>query len=147
MKPSLHSAYLFLIPFILLFASCSQEQPVIIYGKDMCHLCKMTIMDKKFGAVMVNHKGKQIKFDSGECMVNYMKTDKAFEAERYLIINYKNPGILIDASNAFYLHGGEVRSPMGGKLAAFETRDDAEEFQQQLSSDLILWADVMQIAF
>jgi copper chaperone NosL len=147
MKSVASSAYIFLILFILLFASCSQEHPAVNYGKDLCHLCKMTIMDKKFGAVMVNPKGKQIKFDSGECMVNYMKTDKDFEAERYLITNYSSPGTLIDAGKAFYLHGGEVRSPMGGKLAAFEAREDAEKFQQQLNGDLILWADVMQTEF
>lgn len=147
MKPLISSAYIFLIPLTLLFTSCSPEKPVINYGKDMCHLCKMTIMDKKFGAVMVNQKGKQIKFDSGECMVSYMNSDKEFVAERCLITNYNNPGVLIDAGKAFYLHGGEVRSPMGGQLAPFETRKDAEEFQKQLGGDLVLWADVLQIDF
>ncbi|MBK7149009.1 MAG: nitrous oxide reductase accessory protein NosL [Bacteroidetes bacterium] len=147
MKQLLYRFWVYLLPLCLLLAACQPEEPGIAYGKDMCHLCKMTIMDTKFGAVLVNDKGKQLKFDSGECMVNYLKTDPEFKAERIMMINYTRPATLIDATHGFFLHGGEVRSPMGGQLAAFETRQEAEQLQQQLRGDLVLWADVLQIAF
>ena len=119
----------------------------ITYGVDLCQHCKMTIMDKKFGAELINKKGKTLKFDSGECMVSYMKTDKNFEAAQILVINYTNPEELIEADKSFFLHGGNVNSPMGGQLAAFKTRGDAEKFQKELLGDLLLWADVTQIGF
>lgn len=128
-------------------SSCNTEPPKINFGKDLCDFCKMTVMDKKFGAVLVNSKGKAVKFDSGECMINYLKTDKDFVPAQYLIINYENPSELIDAEKAFYLQGGNVNSPMGGNLAAFKTREAAEKFQQELKGDLILWNAVTGLNF
>ena len=96
---------------------------------------------------MVNKKGKAIKFDSGECMVNFLNSDKNFEADKFLIINYSNPEELIEADKAFFLKGGNVNSPMGGQLAAFKTREDAEKTQQELQGELLLWDKVVAISF
>ena len=104
-------------------------------------------MDKKFGAELINKKGKALKFDSSECMLSYRKTDKNFEAAQILIINYANPEELIEADKSFFLQGGNVNSPMGGQLAAFKTRADAEKFQKELQGGLLLWTDVKQISF
>lgn len=132
---------------VVTLTSCSSEPPSIHFGKDQCALCKMTIMDKKFGAVLVNQKSKQLKFDSGECMVQYLTANKDFEPAQFLIINYTKPEELLDATAAFYLHGGEVNSPMGGQLAAFKSRSDAEVLQKDLKAELILWAEVLKINF
>ena len=72
---------LLLITLIIFLSACSNEPQPIMYGVDLCHHCKMTIMDKKFGAELINKKGKTLKFDSGECMVNYTSTDKNFESD------------------------------------------------------------------
>lgn len=133
--------------FILLLTGCNKQPEAIAYGKDLCTNCKMTIMDQKFGAELVNTRGKVIKFDSGECMLEYLKMDDHFEAAEHLVINYANPGELIAADKAFYLHGGEVKSPMGGNLAAFKTTEEAQKFQKELSGDLVLWDKVRQINF
>jgi len=133
---------------ILIFVvSCTTEPQPINYGKDACVHCGMTIMDKKFGAEMINAKGKAIKFDSGECMVSFMNSEKKFEAEQYLIVNYVSEGELINAREAFFLHGGEVRSPMGAKLAAFKIKTDAENFKTKLGGDLLSWDEVKKIKF
>ena len=132
---------------LVTLSSCNSEPPAIIFGKDYCEFCKMTIMDKKFGAELINKKGKAIKFDSGECMVGYMNADKDFEVNKTLIINYSNPGELLDADKSFFLHGGDVNSPMGGQLAAFKTREDAEKIQKELQGELILWEKVVSINF
>ena len=130
-----------------LLSSCNTEPQPINFGKDNCDFCKMTIIDKKFGAELVNKKGKVIKFDSGECMVNYLKIDKTFEADKFLIINYTNPEELIEADKSFFLRGGNVNSPMGGQLAAFKTKEEAQKIQIELQGDLLLWTDVTQISF
>ncbi len=131
---------------LFLFSSCNTEPQPIHYGKDQCELCKMTIMDKKFGAELINKKGKAMKFDSGECMVNYLKRN-SFPMAKLLVINYANPEELVETEKAFFLHGGNVNSPMGGQLAAFKTKEEAEKFQKELQGDLILWGDVTQINF
>ncbi|MCX8489678.1 MAG: hypothetical protein ORN54_01270 [Cyclobacteriaceae bacterium] len=44
---------------LLLFISCSTEPEPLVYGTDICHFCKMTLMDKKFGAELVTKKGTE----------------------------------------------------------------------------------------
>lgn len=131
----------------IFIVSCSTEPQPINFGKDLCAHCSMTIMDKKFGAEMVNSKGKSLKFDSGECMVSYLNSENKFEAAQYLVVNYNSEGELINASEAFYLHGGSVASPMGGNLAAFKTKADAEKLNEEFGAELILWNDLKKINF
>jgi copper chaperone NosL len=138
---------LLFITLVTFLSACNNEPQPIMYGVDLCHYCKMTIMDKKFGAELINKKGKALKFDSGECMVDYMKTDKDFVADKFLVVNYATPEELIQADKSFFLHGGNVNSPMGGQLAAFKTREDAEKFQEELQGDLLLWSAVTQVNF
>jgi copper chaperone NosL len=140
-------AALFVLPITFLLASCGVSPEELDFGKDACAFCKMTVMDKKFGAEIINSKGKTLKFDSGECMMKYLQSDKTFKPEKYLIVNYENPGELVDAGKAFYLHGGNVNSPMGGKLAAFKSREAAEKVKAELHGDLILWSNVVAIKF
>lgn len=137
----------FFVSLIVFLSSCNNEPQAIVYGIDLCQHCKMTIMDKKFGAELINKKGKVLKFDSGECMVAYMKADKNFTVDKTLIINYANPEELIDADKSFFLHGGNVNSPMGGQLAAFKTREDAEKLQKELQGELLLWDKVVGLSF
>jgi copper chaperone NosL len=131
----------------IFLVSCSTEPQPINFGKDLCAHCSMTIMDKKFGAEMVNSKGKAIKFDSGECMVGYINSENKFEAVQHLIVNYNSEGELIKAEDAFFLHGGNVNSPMGGNLATFKTKADAEKIQGELGGDILNWNDVKNIKF
>ncbi|HEY3387683.1 MAG TPA: hypothetical protein VGK46_14315, partial [Saprospiraceae bacterium] len=55
--------------------ACSQDPEPLRYGKDTCYTCKMTLMDKKFGAELVTAKGKVYKFDDVNCMVNFINSD------------------------------------------------------------------------
>jgi copper chaperone NosL len=132
---------------LLLFVSCGNETQPIEFGKDMCAFCKMTAIDKKFGAELINSKGKTVKFDSGECMINYLKTYKDFKPVNYLVINYDNPGELIDAEKSYYLHGGSINSPMGGQLAAFKTREAAVALQARFTGEVILWNTLVNLNF
>ncbi len=137
-----------LISGICIFlVSCSVEPQAINYGKDMCEHCGMTIMDKKFGAEMLNSKGKALKFDSGECMIDFINDENKFEAAQSLVVNYVSEGELVNVEESFFLHGGNVNSPMGGNLAAFKTKADAEKMQTELGGDLLVWNDVKKIEF
>ena len=140
-------ALLFIVFTAVSIESCNNETPKINFGKDMCAFCKMTVIDEKFGALLINNKGKTLCFDCSECMVNYMKMDKDFHPEKILTIDYCNPRILIDAEKAHYLHGENIKSPMGGNIASFKTREDAERFQKTLQGDLMLWDKVLEIKF
>ena len=131
----------------VLLSSCSVKPLPINYGKDQCDLCKMTIMDKKFGAELVTTKGRIYHFDSDECLIQYLKKNSVPENfySHILVTDYANPGTLIDAKTAFYLHGDQVQSPMGGNIASFADEASAKKSQSQLGGDIIHWSAIFAV--
>ena len=109
----------------LVFSACSVEPEPLIYGKDQCSSCKMTLMDRKFGAELVTAKGKIYKFDDLNCLFNFYnegtlnKDDYQFK----LVIDFSQPEKLINAETARYLKSTEIKSPMASQVAAFESPD------------------------
>jgi copper chaperone NosL len=101
------------------------------YGVDACHTCKMTLVDRKFGAEVVTTKGKVFTFDDLNCMVNFLNSGELQERDvaYRLVVDYATPEKLIPAGDAFYLKSNHVRSPMASGIAAFESK---EVMQQQL---------------
>ena len=111
------------IMLALLFSACSVEPEPLNYGKDQCHFCKMTLMDQKFGAELVTTKGKVYKFDDINCLFNFYNSGSVDKGDyRFiLVVDFSQPGKLIDAEKAFFLKSGDVKSPMASQVAAFET--------------------------
>src|SRR5690606_41654244 len=62
--------------------ACSVGPEPLRYGEDACHSCRMTLMDKKFGAEVVSVKGKVFKFDDMNCMVNFLNSGTLTEIGR-----------------------------------------------------------------
>lgn len=59
--------------FILcVVVSCAPEQKPIPYGAANCAHCNMTVADNRYGAELVNDKGKAYFFDSSECLMAYV---------------------------------------------------------------------------
>lgn len=136
-----------ILVFAIILSSCNTEPEAIKFGKSSCDYCMMTIMDRKFGAELITVKGRRMKFDSGECMLRYIKSHSNLKTEKTFMINYSNPEELINAETAVYLHGGNVKSPMGGNLASFKTKEDAEKLQKDLGGDELSWTDILKISF
>lgn len=141
-----------LTSFILLLSlgliSCSREPEPIIYGKDACEHCKMTIMDSKFGAEIVTSKGRIHKFDAIECMVDFLKDNPERinnSKDMHLAIDVAAPGNLINARNAFFLKDEAFKSPMGGNLAAFNSRQLAENNLQTADGEVLTWEELLKI--
>lgn len=128
-------------------SSCSTEPQPINYGVDECTLCKMKITEEKFGAEILTKKGKALKFDSGECMINFINqnTDARVDFASYLVIDYANPPKLIDATKATWLHGENINSPMGGNIAAFESNAAAEGVKNETASQSLNWDELIKL--
>lgn len=128
----------------ILFFSCSVDPQPLQYGKDSCHTCKMTLMDKKFGGEIVTAKGKVYKFDDVNCMVNFLNSGylEDEKIEHTLVVDYTQPGKLIRAEEAYYLKSDEIRSPMASEVAAFETEKVMLKHKSKLKGIYLDWGEL-----
>lgn len=145
MLPKLHLRSLGLL--VLVLTACGPgAAPAIDYGHLECSHCRMTVVDEQFGALLVTTKGRQYAFDAPECMVPFLEngTVSAAEIKGLYVSDYANPGQLLDATTAFYLHSPEIKSPMAGNVAAFATEDARQQAHHTLGGALLTWAEVQQ---
>ncbi|MCM4167256.1 hypothetical protein DHD08_06115 [Arenibacter sp. H213] len=131
----------YFIPTILLLilTSCSIKPQPIDYGSDACYYCSMTIVDRQHAAQIVTEKGKAFKFDATECMMNHLNDINSNEIALFLVNDYSNPGVLINATKAFYLISEGIPSPMGEYLTAFGAKEGVEEAMLIHEGDQLNW--------
>jgi len=125
-----------------ILSGCSRNPEPIIYGKDACAHCKMTIMDKRFAAEVITSKGKVFKFDAAECMAGFLKDNPAIAANEksiFLVSDFNRPGQFVDARKSFFLNDSSLLSPMGGNLAAFLSKNAAGEIEKDKSARIYTW--------
>ena len=132
-----------LLSFFLLIslASCSSGPQPIRTGTDNCYYCKMTISDERFGAEIVTKKGKIYKFDDTHCILSYLKmtTKEPASVKDIYLTNFCGDHRLINVHNSSLLKSDELRSPMGGNIAAFDNRDSLLKIQQHYHGEIADW--------
>lgn len=137
-----------IMSFMLLvtITSCNTGPEPLKTGVDNCYFCKMTISDVRFGAELVTKKGKIYKFDDSKCIISYMQTkDVATDnIKNIYLTNYSGSHQLIDVNNAFLLKAEELRSPMGGNVAAFDNKDSLLTIQKRFSGNTVNWNDLIK---
>ncbi len=129
----------------VLMYSCSVEPSPLIYGKDGCHTCKMTLMDKKFGAEIVTTKGKVFKFDDMNCMINFLNSANMDDHDiaYHLVIDFANPEKFINAKDAHYVKSDKIRSPMASEIAAFSKKEDLDKTNKEWKGILLSWGELV----
>jgi copper chaperone NosL len=137
--------YLLIATLCLALTSCTVEPEPIRYGEDACHHCKMTLVDKKFGAELVTQKGKIYKFDDVNCMLSFFNSveDATNEFSHKLVVDFSQPAKLIEANNAFYLKSPKIQSPMASHVAAFENEKDMKATKEELSGIYLVWGELV----
>lgn len=133
--------YGYLLSLMLLITACKVEPKEINFGDDVCHYCKMTIVDKPFAAEVVNSKGKAFMYDAIECMVNNNITEQ-LDAALFLVFDYTSYNQFIDAKQSYYVISDKIKSPMGENLAAFNDKSIAENFVKTNSGILLNWDEL-----
>ncbi|MCP3932790.1 MAG: hypothetical protein GY705_27270 [Bacteroidetes bacterium] len=136
-----------LIPFfffllVLFGVACTPKSRPIDYGSDVCHYCKMTIVDKQHGAEAVTSKGKVYKFDAVECLSWFENENSELEYAFELVNNFMAPGELINAQESTFLISKAVPSPMGAFLSAFNSEEEAKKLQSNKGGDLFSWEEI-----
>ncbi len=133
----------FFIGFIFLLNSCKVEPKKIGYGKDHCHLCDMTVVNKTHAAQYVTKKGKAYMFDAVECLVMKINKETKENTLAYILVaDYGNPGELINAKEATYLISEKIKSPMGANLSAFSSKEKAITTQKEFGGELYNWIEL-----
>jgi len=127
------------------WVACSTEPEPLNYGVDVCHFCKMTLVDKKFGAELVSSRGKVYKFDDVNCFLNFYNSGYEDPAgfAHLLVVEYDKPGNLIPAKDAFYVKSPEIRSPMDGQVACFSSHASMDNYKKQWKGIYLAWGEVV----
>lgn len=145
----LHKTTLYTLSLLLLLlvaAGCSVEPKPIPYGEANCTHCQMTVSDNRYGAELVNDKGKAFYFDAAECLATYTleHTDASDKAAYLLVTDYTNPNKLIEVGKAHFLQSAELPSPMGMFLTAVEDEATAKKMQEEYGGRLLNWDGVKE---
>jgi len=133
------------ICLLVLLLACSSDPEPLVYGTDACHTCKMTLMDKKFGAEIVTQKGRVYKFDDVNCMLSFYNAPEN-DPEQFkhrLVVDFLQPGKLIPAGDAFFLKSSEIKSPMASQVAAFESEDSMKKMKQEWNGIYMVWGELV----
>jgi copper chaperone NosL len=134
------------ICMILVFfcSACHIEPEALHFGNEACSFCKMTLMDEKFGAEVVTAKGKIFKFDDINCMLNFIKDNNISDQDVkfMLVTDYQHAGKLLDVNLAYFLSSDEIRSPMGGNVAAFSSVEYCRQVNNEVGGSIIGWQEL-----
>ena len=136
---------IFIATIALTLSSCTVEPEPIRYGEDACHHCKMTLVDKKFGAELVTRKGKIFKFDDVNCMLLFFNSQEVSTEEfsHRLVVDFSQPAKLVEADKAFYLKSPMIQSPMLSQVAAFENEQDMKAAKNELRGIYLVWGELV----
>lgn len=140
------SVSLTILVFTIVFnSSCiNKEAQPIQLNIDNCDYCKMTIADGRFGAEVITQKGRVYKFDDISCLDRYVKENKALSFIAKYVSDYATPTVLIPVEKAFYVKHEEIKSPMGGNIAAFSDNKQALKFAEKIAASVIDWTKLNQ---
>lgn len=136
---------LLLIAFVLTIVSCNTKPSPFEAGKDVCHFCKMSITDTRFGGELITKKGKIFKFDDLRCMISFLKagTETDNNLSQKLTINFEKPNTFLEVDKAVFVISPELKSPMGSHTAGFETKEAATRFSQGKQAEITDWKTLL----
>ncbi len=137
--------FLTILVIPVLFFSCSAQPEPFKYGSDNCHVCKMTIMDAKFGCEIITTKGKVYKFDDVICIARFLQEKKLPEKEtkQIVVINFEKENDFLDVEKAHFVLAKEIRSPMNSHAAAFASKEAAEKFNTSKTGVVLTWNELL----
>ncbi|HEX6914332.1 MAG TPA: nitrous oxide reductase accessory protein NosL, partial [Chitinophagaceae bacterium] len=106
--------------------------------------CKMTITDTRFGAEIVTKKGKTYKFDDMHCILEFMRSGAVGKNDigKTYLVDFSGNGNLIDAGKAHLYRTDEIRSPMGGNVAAFSSEESLRKVSAQHKGTATTWKEL-----
>lgn len=135
-----------ILPMLILFSSCNVQPEPFQLGKDFCYMCKMGIVDLKFGSQIITKKGKLYKFDDIGCMIRLLKsgTFDSNTIKTMVVADYNHPNAFIPVDQSIFVLGPEIKSPMNFNLAAYNNESDARKYSEKTTSKNFNWNAIYQ---
>jgi len=132
---------LFGFSFFCLVTSCKQtkEADPINFGNEQCSYCKMTISNPKFGAELITDKGRVLKYDAIECMVNHIHEGDV-KYQKLYGVPFNEPKMLKEVQTLQFLISAEIRSPMGANLSAYS---QINQLDKKYHEQLMAWEELL----
>jgi copper chaperone NosL len=129
---------------LLLAAGCAPREPAPVrYGADVCHFCKMTILDNRFSASLLTAKGRTLAFDAVECLVNHLAQVVDPKPPAVIrVADFSRPGTMVPAGAACYLVSPALPSPMGEFLSAYGSTDSCRAVQARRGGETYSWEEI-----
>ena len=129
--------------FVMIMVSCNSK-PVPIKMGDACTFCKMGVADNRFGAEMITKKGKTYKFDDIHCLLGFIKENSVpkDQEKSILFVDFNAPHDFIESENVYLLNSENLRSPMGGNIAAFTSEATLKQSQDKLGGEVVKWSSL-----
>jgi copper chaperone NosL len=136
------------IAAVFALGACDSSPRPIVYDRDACDYCRMTISDRRFGGQVVSAKRRVRTFDSIECLATFVVSQDGIDVPRQILVtDYDHPGVLVPAPGARFLRvSGPSSSPMAGGLVAFSPDADTAALQRRSGGELLTWNDVITSA-
>jgi copper chaperone NosL len=133
------------ISSLLLFSGCfSAKAEPMLFGKDSCHHCQMTIVDRRFGAEWVSDKGKAYKFDSLECLAGFLEKKGAEVGKGSVyVVDAAQDGKLVPAERASFILREDLRSPMGKGYFAAEDSKQLRALSGSAKLPIVKWREIL----
>lgn len=132
-----------LVPLLTL--ACDIRPEPVHVGSEECAHCSMLISDRRFAAQLLNVRGKAFKFDSVECLRSFVQagTVPATDVHSVWVTDLEAGDGWIAAADAAFLSSPELRTPMGGGLAAFASAGDARGMAEGLGGVVLTWQELL----
>ncbi len=135
-----------IVPLLSLFtlASCNTKPEAIVVGKDVCSYCKMPVSDNRFGAEVITQKGKIYKFDDAHCVLSFLRDAKFQNEKNYAVyfVDFSGNHSLMPVSKSLFLKSEALRSPMNGKVAAFNNSDSLQMAFDKYAGSKLTWSEL-----
>ena len=127
-------------------SGCSTGPQPIRIGKDNCSFCKMPVSDNRFGAELITKKSKVYIFDDAHCITAFMHEKKISAAEiaGIYFTDFNTPHALINLEQIHFLQSPNLKSPMGGNIAAFANEDSLVNILPVFPGNKISWEDMQK---
>jgi copper chaperone NosL len=141
-----HAAAALVLALSIASVGCRSAEPRdIAYGRSDCHVCRMRIVDNRFGGEVVTHTGKVEEFDSIECLANYSAANAA-EVRSAWVSDFERPGTLISASTALYISKPGTSAGMGAGLLAIAPVADTAQVRVRFGVAPMTWSTLRELA-